>query len=92
MTPVLDTIEPTSRVVGPTTDVVLHCYGSGFTPGSLIWFADVGENTVFVDATEVTTIITGTLFTGPDVVPVFVRTPGATPSDSRTLAFEFTAA
>lgn len=90
MTPVLDSIEPTSRVVGPTADVVLHCHGSNFTPYSVIWFADHDEPIVFVSAGEITTIIRGDLFTGPDVVPVFVRTPGAEPSDSRTLGFEFT--
>lgn len=88
----LDSIDPTSRVVGPTADVTLHCFGSNFTAQSVIWFADNPEPIVFVSAGEITTIIRGDLFTGPDVVPVFVRTPGATPSDSQSRAFEFTAA
>jgi len=92
VTPVLDSIDPTSRVVGPTTDVVLHCHGSDFTTKSRIVFADQEERTDFVSDSEVTTIITGSMFTGPDIVDVFVRTAGADPPDSDVLSFEFTPA
>jgi hypothetical protein len=66
---------PVTRVIGPTDDVVLHVIGSGFTRDSVINFGNyIDENTVYVSGTELTTIITGSLFTGIDpAVPIAVH-------------------
>jgi predicted esterase len=85
--PVLDSIDPIDREVGPTADVVLHCHGSGFTADSFIMFAGIDERTDYVSATELTTIITGSMFTSPHVVNVHVYKPGAGASDPQSFTF-----
>jgi hypothetical protein len=87
--PVITAIDPTSRVVAPTTDVTLHVYGTGFTSESIIRFGGHSERTVLVSASELTTIITGMLFTGVDpAVPVQVITGD---DESNIVMFAFTA-
>jgi len=86
--PTLTSISPTERVVGPTDDVVLECTGTNFTPDCSIIFADQDERTDYVSATEVTTIIRGDLFTGPDEVDVRVYVPKA--GTTAPLSFTFT--
>lgn len=62
-----------------TADFTLHCHGSGFTPGSVIYFADQPEPIVFVSAEEVTTIVKPSLGWGPATVTV--RVDGSAPLD-----------
>lgn len=89
--PAITSIVPTSRVIAPTTDVVLHVHGTGFGPYTVIEFADnTAEPTVFVSPTEVTTIIKGNLFTGVDAnVPVRVHN-GTLVSNTENFAFTAT--
>lgn len=75
-TPVLTALNPTARVVGPTDDIILHVYGSGFTLQSTISFGGhIETQTQMPAADEVTLEISGDLFTGVDpAVPVMVCT------------------
>lgn len=77
----LTSIDPTTAVLNDP-DVTLHCYGSGFTTSSTIYFADQPEPITFVSAEEVTTIVKPSLPWGAVTVPVRV-------DDSAPLDFTF---
>lgn len=88
-TPVLASLDPPSRVVAPTDDLVLRIIGTGFLGISRIEFAGNIERTTFVSPTELTTIIRGDLFTGADpAIPVRVINAGVA---SNELDFAITA-
>jgi hypothetical protein len=90
VTPTLASLDPVSRVVAPTDDMVLTATGSDFLPSSVIEFAGNVERTTYVSPTQLTTIIRGDMFTGPDpAIPVRVLTAGLA---SDPLTFEITAA
>ena len=91
-TPTVTSLNPTSRVVAPTDDVVLHVIGTNFLKGSIIYFgaSSDGERTTYVSPTELTTVLRGDLFTGVDpAVPVKVSNAGKM---SNIVNFAFTAA
>jgi hypothetical protein len=62
---------PTSAVVGGA-DLTLHVLGSGFTATSKILFNGSPETTVYVSATELTTIVKSSLASAAVTVPVSV--------------------
>ena len=78
----LTSIDPDTAVLGDA-DLTLHCYGTGFTPQSTIFFADQPEPIVFVSAEEITTVVKPSLPWGAVTVPVRV-------DDSTPLDFTFT--
>jgi hypothetical protein len=84
--PDITSLDPDEADAGDATDIVMHVYGSGFTPESKIFFNGLEEPTVFVDETEVTTGVKPSLFVVPAVCPVTVRN-GDLESDA--LEFEF---
>jgi len=91
--PVLTSIDPPSRVVGPTADVTLRCLGSNFSPESYIVFAGLAERTDFVSPNEVTTIITGSMFLVADnFVGVQVVRPNGGVSAQQQFQFTSTTA
>lgn len=57
--------------------VLLHVYGSGFTPTTQIWWHDHVEPTVFVSDRELTTWVTPWVFQVPDIIDVGVQEPGS---------------
>jgi hypothetical protein len=72
-TPTLASINPTSRVVAPTTDIVMTLTGTNFMPSSQITIGGNPERTTYVSPTQLTTIIRGSVFTGVDpAIPVQV--------------------
>lgn len=83
--PVLSAIVPTSVLAG-SADFTLSCQGSGFTDQSRIYFGGQNLPTTFVSSTEITTVISPSLFS-PGEVGVAVST-GDLWSDP--LAFTFT--
>ena len=62
-------------VWGP--DVTLHVQGTGFTPETVILFNGLEEPTVFVSATDVTTLVKPSLFLVPADCPVSVVGAGS---------------
>jgi len=102
--PSLTSIIPESSEVGPPENIVLNVIGANFLISTQIGFgvfsqdeADAGlgevgepkwENTVFVNGTTLTTIITAGLFPSLDAaIPVVVGEPGGTVSDAVNFAF-----
>jgi hypothetical protein len=79
-------ITPTTAVCGGP-DVTLHVQGTGFTPATVILFNGLEEPTVFVSATDVTTVVKPSLFLVPADCPVSVVGAGSAP-----VTFSFTAA
>jgi hypothetical protein len=68
--------------------VLLHVYGSGFTPGTQIWWHDHFETTVFVSENELTTWVTPWLFLVPDIIDVGVAEPPPDPPEPVAFADE----
>ena len=83
--PVLSSIDPDSAEVG-AADVTVRLVGSGFTPNAQIVWNGGDEPTVFVSATELTTVVRPSTATGPAAVPVLVR-QGARRTDTVTFTF-----
>jgi len=86
--PVLTAIDPNTAVLGDP-DLVLHCYGSGFSAETVIVFSDQDEPTTLVSDSEVTTGVKPSLGWGAVEVPVKVRNGDLT---STAFAFTFTEA
>jgi hypothetical protein len=80
-------LEPSSAEVGGE-DVTLHVNGSGFEPGATIVFNEGDEQTVFISAEELTTLVKPSTASGAVTVPVKVRNPDGGLTDS--LDFSFT--
>ena len=78
-------IEPAGAVCGGP-DVTLHVQGTGFTPATVILFNNLEEPTVFLSATDVTTVVKPSLFVVPADCPVSVVGAGS------AVTFSFTAA
>jgi hypothetical protein len=78
-------ITPTTAVCGGP-DVTLHVQGTGFTPATVILFNNLEEPTVFVSATDVTTLVKPSLFLVPADCPVSVVGAGGS-----AVTFSFTA-
>lgn len=85
--PLLTMLTPNTAEVG-SEDVEMHVEGEGFTDGAVIVFNGGDEPTVFVDDTEVTTIVRPVTASGPWTVPVYVRNPDG--AHSASLDFTFT--
>jgi hypothetical protein len=77
-------ITPTTAVCGGP-DVTLHVQGTGFTPETVILFNGLAEPTVFLSATDVTTVVKPSLFLVPADCPVSVVGAGS------SVTFSFTA-
>jgi hypothetical protein len=71
--PVLNSIDPNSAEIGGP-QITLRCIGAYFMPESVIVFNGGVEPTVFVSATELTTLVTPTTAGTPGSYPVLVRT------------------
>lgn len=84
--PTLDELEPSTAELGGA-DFTLHLLGAGFTPASVIYFANQPEPIVFVSAEEITTVVKPSLGWGAVTVPVLVKN-GA--ESSASLDFTFT--
>jgi hypothetical protein len=85
--PVLSSLDPNTAVLGSEM-VTMHCYGSGFTPESVITFAGQPEPIVFISENDITTGVTPTLGWGPNTpLPVTVSNGDAV---SNSLDFTFT--
>ena len=82
--PVLTSLSPATAVSGDP-EFTLSCIGTGFTSLTVINFAGVDEPTIFVNDTEVTTIVKPSLF-APATVPVYVRN-GSQASGSASFTF-----
>lgn len=91
MPAVVASIQPPALPVGPPADTVLHVFGTGFDATSAIRFGTVLERTDYVDATEVTTIISQGIFPSADAdVPVSVLN-ASDGIESNAVAFAFVA-
>lgn len=84
--PTLTSLEPNTAVSGDP-DFTLHYRGTDFTENSIIRFAGQDEPTVFIDSTDITTIVKPSLF-APATVQCSVTDGGA---ETQSLDFEFTA-
>lgn len=84
----LTSLSPSTAQVG-SSDVTMSVNGSGFTAGSVIVFNGFDEETVFVSASEVTTVVKPSLFSEAIPLPVQVRNTGGM---SNSLDFTFTEA
>lgn len=71
-TPTLTGLIPNTRVVAPTDDLSVELIGSNFMPSSQIEIAGHIERTTYVSQGVLKTLFRGTVFTGPDVLPVRV--------------------
>lgn len=87
--PTLTSIDPNTAALD-SADFTLHCYGTNFDAGSVIYFANQTEPTVLVSPTEVTTIVRPSLPWGEVTVDVKVR--NADGQETGTQPFTFTAA
>ena len=87
--PTVTTLTPATVVLGDPS-FTLHVVGTDFVDGAVITFAGLDEPTTFVSATELTTGVNMSVWTGPDAVPVAVRNPDG--AESAALSFTFTAA
>jgi hypothetical protein len=72
--PTLASLNPATAVVGGA-DLTMQCIGTNFVRGSVILWNGATENTVYVNATTVTTIVKPSLASGAGTVPVQVRNP-----------------
>jgi len=84
--PILTSLEPNTAVSGDP-DFTLHYRGTDFTENSVIRFAGQDEPTIFIDSTDITTIVKPSLF-APATVQCSVVDGGA---ETQSLDFEFTA-
>lgn len=88
--PTVSSLEPNTAVAETDPDFELKVIGTGFFPGTVIYFGagiDQDEPTTWVSDTEVSTIVKPSLFF-PDTVPVSVRYG---PLKSEPVDFIFTA-
>jgi hypothetical protein len=83
--PTLASLTPNTAVVGGP-DVTMTVAGTGFTAATQVVWNGTPETTVYVSATEITTVVKPSTASGPGVIPVGVT--GA----PDTLDFTFTAA
>lgn len=83
--PTVTSLTPDTAVVGGP-DVTLQVGGTGFVADSKVVWGGVAEPTVYVSATELTTVVKPSTASGPGTVQVGVA--GA----AETLPFTFTAA
>jgi hypothetical protein len=86
--PVVVSLTPDTAVAGDADDITMVVGGTGFTPTSVIVFNGFDETTVFIDDTQVSTIVKPSLFTVPDEVPCSVR--NGTEESEDELLFIFT--
>lgn len=84
--PVVVSLSPSTVVLGsPSFDV--HVIGTGFNPDSVIVFNGHDEPTTFVSATDLSTGVNMPLWQAPAVVPIAVRNPSGTLSNSENFTF-----
>lgn len=85
--PVLTSLDPNTVALGGEM-ITMHCYGSGFTPQSVIMFAGQPEPIQFISESDITTGVTPTLGWGTNTpLPVSVRNGD---QESNSLDFTFT--
>jgi hypothetical protein len=84
--PVLNSINPNACAIGDD-DLTLNVTGNRFTETSTIYFNNGPEETVFVNAGKVTTIVKPSLATVPVDVPVWVQ-QGSYQSNQKTFSFK----
>jgi hypothetical protein len=84
-TPTLASISPTTAVKGGA-DLTLTCTGTKFVTGSQITFNGGVENTTYVSATTLTTVVKPSLVTVAGGYPVTVRN-GSLETAPRTFTF-----
>lgn len=70
--PTVTGIDPDTAVAGDATDITLHVLGTGFTPTTKILFNGNEEPIVFLNSTDITTIVKPSIFVVPAVCPVSV--------------------
>jgi hypothetical protein len=87
--PTLGSLVPATAVVG-AANLTMRCLGTGFVRGSVIIFGGGVENTVFVSATEVTTIVKPSTASGAATVQVQVRNPDGQATVTRPFTFTAT--
>ena len=88
-TPVITALQPAQMAL-ESPSFTLHVQGSGFQDGSVIVWNGGDEATTFVSATELTTEVDMSTAGTATTLPVQVRNPDATASN--TVDFTFTAA
>lgn len=84
--PTVTSLTPNSAEVGDP-DVTLHVHGTNFTNQSKIVFNGGEEVTVYVSASELTTVINMATVSGPVVVPVAVVSSDGVLSDPMNFTF-----
>ena len=87
--PTLGSLVPNTAVVGGA-NLTMRCIGTGFVRGSVVVFGGGVENTVYVSATEVTTIVEPSTASGASVVQVQVRNPDGQISGQQSFTFTAT--
>ena len=87
--PVAISLDPETAVLG-SEDITMHVLGSGFTEGSVIYFANEDEPAVFISETDISTGVKPSLGWGPVTVQVYVQ--NADGQKSAELPFTFTEA
>ena len=85
--PVAISLDPDTAVLG-SEDITMHVLGSGFTEGSVIYFANEDEPAVFISETDISTGVKPSLGWGPVTVQVYVQ--NADGQKSAELPFTFT--
>jgi hypothetical protein len=83
----ISALDPESLPAGGTT-TNMHVIGTGFREDSVIVFAGNEERTDYVSPSQLSTIVTASLFANPDTVDVFVRNVDG--AESNVVPFEFT--
>jgi uncharacterized repeat protein (TIGR03803 family) len=89
--PVLSTVSPNSAVVGSSM-TSLSLVGSNFVPDSFVSFNGVPLSTTFVDASDLTATLPGTLLTLDGLYPVTVTNPDTSGAISSAANFTVTGA
>lgn len=84
--PTVSALDPNSAEVG-SRGIIMKVTGTNFTPNSRIVFNGGEEQTTFVSATELRTLVRPWTASGPWTVPVTVRTEGR---ESGPVNFSFT--
>lgn len=70
--PDITNVHPAGAFIGGP-DLIMHVYGTGFGPGSIIFFNGGEETTTFVSVNELTTIVKPSTASMEITVPIQVK-------------------
>jgi hypothetical protein len=85
----ITSLVPSSAEIGDPS-FTLHVHGTGFSTGSIINFAGQDEPTTYISNTHVTTGVNMAVWHGADVLPVYIKNPDSTVSNTQMFTFAVT--